>query len=118
MTSGRTAVKHFFPCRCPVPCPALAVLHAQSIIRYFVVLRSRTSSLACATHMYTPLSVARPRQSPSVCPCARHGGPRVLLQLDGAVLVLVPVCLPCAFSGRALWVIRVACLCHGAGSGG
>ena len=54
MTSGRTAVKTFFPCRCPVPCPALAVLHAQLIIRYFVVLRSRTSSFACATHIYTP----------------------------------------------------------------
>ena len=46
--------KVFSPCRCPVPCPALAVLHAQSIIRYFAVLRSRTSSFACATHMYTP----------------------------------------------------------------
>ena len=53
MTSGRTTVKNLFPCRCPVPCPALAVLHAQSIIRYFVVLCSRTSSFACATHMYT-----------------------------------------------------------------
>ena len=90
--------KQFFPCRCPVPCPALAVLHAQSIIRYFVVLRSRTS--------------------PSVCPCAPPGSPRVLFQLGGAVLVLVPVCLPCAFSCRALRVIRVACLCHGAGCGG
>ena len=46
--------KVFSPCQCPVPCPALAVLHAQSIIRYFAVLRSRTSSFACATHMYTP----------------------------------------------------------------
>ena len=43
--------KVFSPCRCPVPCPTLAVLHAQSIIRYFAVLRSRTSSFACATHM-------------------------------------------------------------------
>ena len=60
MTSGRTAVKNVFPCRCPVPCPALAVLHAQSIIRYFVVLRSRTSSFACATHMYTPVSGKAP----------------------------------------------------------
>ena len=52
--------KFFSPCRCPVPCPALAVLHAQSIIRYFVVLRSRTSSFACATHMYTPVSGKAP----------------------------------------------------------
>ena len=66
----------------------------------------------------TPPSVARPRRSPSVCPCAPHGSPRALLQLGGAVLVLVPVCLPCAFSCRAFRVIRVACLCHGAGCGG
>ena len=48
--------KRFFSCRCPVPRPPLAALHAQSTIRYFVVLRSRTSSFACATHMYTPVS--------------------------------------------------------------
>ena len=63
-------------------------------------------------------SVARPRRSPSVCPCAPHGSPRALLQLGGAVLVLVSVCLPCSFSCRAFRVIRVACLCHGAGCGG
>ena len=66
----------------------------------------------------TPLSVARPRRSPSLCPCAPHGSPNALLQLGGAVLVLVPVCLPCAFWCRAFWVIRVACLCHGARCGG
>ena len=66
----------------------------------------------------TPPSVARPRRSPSVCPCAPHGSPRALLQLGGAVLVLVPVCLPCAFSCRAFQVIWVSCLCHGAGFGG
>ena len=66
----------------------------------------------------TPLSVARPRRSPSPCPCAPHGSPRALLQLGCAVLVLVPVCLPCAFSCRAFRVFRVACLCHGAGCGG
>ena len=38
--------------RCP--CPALAVLHAQPIIRYFPVFCSRPSSFACAIHMYTP----------------------------------------------------------------
>ena len=52
--SDRCKKNFFFPCWCPVPCPALAVLHAQSIIQYFVVLRSRTPSFACATHMYTP----------------------------------------------------------------
>ena len=30
----------------------------------------------------------------------------MLFQLGGAVLVLVPVCLPCAFSCRALRVVR------------
>ena len=52
--------KFFSPCQCPVPCPSLAVLHAQSIIRYFVVLCSRTSSLACATHMYSPVGGKAP----------------------------------------------------------
>ena len=52
--------KSFSPCRCPVPCSAVAVLHAQSIIRYFVVPRSRTSSFACATHMYTPVGGKAP----------------------------------------------------------
>ena len=66
----------------------------------------------------TPPSVARPRRSPSVCRCAPHGSPRALLQLDGAVHVLVSVCLACAFSWRALRVTWVACLCHGAGCGG
>ena len=63
-------------------------------------------------------SVAGLRRSPSVCPCAPHGSPRALLQLGGAVLVPVPVCLPCSFSCRAFRVTRVACLCHGAGCGG
>ena len=63
-------------------------------------------------------SAARPRRSPSVCPCAPHGSPRALLQLGGAVLLLVPVCLSCSFSCRAFRVIRVVCLCHGAGCGG
>ena len=71
----------------------------------------------CHSYVHPP-SVARPRRSPSVCPCAPHGSPRVLFQLSGAVLVLVPVCLPCAFSCPALRVTRVACLCHGAGCGG
>ena len=75
MTSGRTAVKFFSPCRCPVPCPALAVLHAQSIIRYFVVLRSRTSSFACATHMYTPRRWQGPAGPPRCVPVLPMGAP-------------------------------------------
>ena len=75
MTSGRTAVKKNFPCRCPVPCPALAVLHAKSIIRYFVVLRSRTSSFACATHMYTPRRWQGPAGPPRCVPVLPMGAP-------------------------------------------
>ena len=76
MTSGWTAVKKlFFPCRCPVPSPALAVLHAQSIIRYFVVLRSRTSSFACATHMYTPRWWQGPAGTPRCVPVLPMGAP-------------------------------------------
>ena len=67
--------KTFFPCRCPVPCPALAVLHAQSIIRYFVVLRSRTSSFACATHMYTPRRWQGPAGPPRCVPVLPMGAP-------------------------------------------
>ena len=48
MTSGRTAVKNVFPIRCPCPRPALAVLHAQPIIRYFAVFCSCPSSFVCA----------------------------------------------------------------------
>ena len=75
MTSGRTALKKIFPCRCPVPCPALAVLHAQSIIRYFVVLRSPTSSFACATHMCTPRRWQGPAGPPRCVPVLPMGAP-------------------------------------------
>ena len=67
--------KKIFPCRCPVPCPALAVLHAQSIIRYFVVLRSRTSSLACATHMYSARRWQGPASPPWCVPVLPMGAP-------------------------------------------
>ena len=75
MTSGRTAVKHIFASRCPVSCRALAVLHAQSIIRYFVVLGSRTSSFACATHMYTPRQWQGPAGPPRCVPVLPMGAP-------------------------------------------
>ena len=75
MTSGWTAGKKIFPCRCPVPCPALAVLHAQFIIRYFVVLRSRTFSLTCATHMYTPRRWQGPAGPPRCVPVLPMGAP-------------------------------------------
>ena len=67
--------KVFSPCRSPVSCPALAVLHAQSIIRYFAVLRSRTSSFACATHMYTPRQWQGPAGSPRCVPGLPMGAP-------------------------------------------
>ena len=67
--------KNCFPCRCPVPRPALAVLHAQSIIRYFVVLRSRTSSFACATYMYTPRRGQGPAGPPQCVPVLPMGAP-------------------------------------------
>ena len=118
MTSGRTAVGQIFQIPCPFPCPALAVLHAQPIIRYLAVLCSRPSSFACAMHMYTPPPVERPRRSPSVRPCAPHGSPRVLFQLGFAMLVFVSACLPCAISCRLLRVMLVACLCGGAEFGG
>ena len=67
--------KKNFPCRCPVPCPALAVLHAQSIILYFLVLRSRTSSFACATHMYSPRRWQGPAGPPRCVPGLPMGAP-------------------------------------------
>ena len=75
MTSGRTAVKYFFPFQYPVPCPALAVLHAQPIIRYFAVLCSRTPSFACATHMYTPGWWQGPVSPPWCVPALPMGAP-------------------------------------------
>ena len=118
LTSGRTAVKFFFsPVGALFPAPPwqCCMHNPLSGISWcsVAVLPVSLVPLIC-----TPPSVARPRRSPSVCPCAPHGSPRTLLQLGGAVLVLVPVCLPCAFWCRALRVILVACRCHGAGCGG
>ena len=49
-----------FPIRCYIPCPALAALHAQPIIRYFAVPLGRPVSLVCAIHMYSPVSGKAP----------------------------------------------------------
>ena len=106
--------KNLFQIWCPFPCPALAALHAQPIIWYFAVLSPRPSSFACAIHMYTALSVARPRRSPLVRPCAPHGSPSVQFRLGSAVVVLVSACLPCAISCRVLQVMWLACLCPSA----
>ena len=75
MTSDRTAVKNLFPFRCPCPCPALAVLHAQPIIRYFAVFCSRPSSFACAIHMYTPRRWQGPVGPPWRAPVLPMGAP-------------------------------------------
>ena len=75
MTSGRTAVKNFFPFRCPCPCSPLAVLHAQPIIRYFAVFCSRPSSFACAIHMYTPRRWQGPVGPPWRTPVLPMGAP-------------------------------------------
>ena len=55
--------------------PALAVLHAQSIIWYFLVLCSRTSSFACAGHMYTPRRWQGPAGPPRCVPVLPMGAP-------------------------------------------
>ena len=75
MTIGRTAVKRFFLFRCPCPCPALAVLHAQPIIRYFALFCSRPSSFACAIHMYTPCWWQGPVGPPWCAPVLPMGAP-------------------------------------------
>ena len=118
MISGWTPVKNVFQIRCPFPCPALTVLHAQPIIRNFVVLCGPPSSFACAIHMYTPRHWQGPRRSPLVRPCAPHGSPTVLFRLGGVVLVFVSACLPCAISCCVLRVMWVACLCRSAEFGG
>ena len=67
--------KNVFQIRCPFPCPALAVLHAQPIIRYFAVLCGIASSFACAIHMYTPRRWQGPVGPPSCGPVLPMGAP-------------------------------------------
>ena len=75
MTSGWTAVKMCSPFRCPCPCPTVAVLHAQPIIRYFAMFCSRPSSLACVIHMYTPPRWQGPVGPPWCAPVLPMGAP-------------------------------------------
>ena len=75
MTSGRTAVRHFFPlsvpCSLPRPGSVACTIHYPE----FVVLRSRTSSLACATHMYIPRRWQGPAGPPRYVPVLPMGAP-------------------------------------------
>ena len=66
---GLTAAKSF-QIWCYIPCPALAALHAQPIIRYFAVPFGRTGSSACAIHMYTPVGGKDPSVPLGVSPCS------------------------------------------------
>ena len=108
MISGLTAAKSF-QIWCHFPCPALAALHAQPIIRYFAVPFGRPFSFAYAIHMYTLVSGKAQSVPLHASPCSPWD-PRVLFGLDGAVLVLVSACLPCAVSclvSREMWLV-----CH------
>ena len=67
--------KNVFQIRCPFPCPALAVLHAQSIIGYFAVICGRPSSFACAIHMYTLRRWQGPVGPPWPVPVLPMGAP-------------------------------------------
>ena len=83
--------KHFFQIRCPFPCPALAVLHAQPIIRYFAVLCGRPSSFPCAIHMYTPRRWQGPVGPPWCVPVLPMGAPGCC---SGSVVRCSCFCLP------------------------
>ena len=117
MISDLTAVKSFsnsVPFSLPRPGSITCTTH-------HLVLRGAVwpSFQLRLCHSYVhPLSVARPRGSPFLRPCAPDGIPRVLFRLGGAVLVLVSACLPCAISCRVLRVMWLACLCRSAEFGG
>ena len=101
LTSGRTAAKTFFPIRCPFPCPALAVLHAQPIILYLAVLCSRPSSFPCAMHMYTPRRWQGPVGPPWCVPVLPMGAPGCC---SGSVVRCSCLCLPaCRAPYRAVF---------------
>ena len=91
MISGLTAAKSF-QIRCGFPCPALAALHAQPIIRYFAVPFGRPFSFVCAIHMHTPVDGKAPSVPLGASSCASW-------ELQGAVPAwwcgaIARVCLP------------------------
>ena len=106
--------KNLFQIRYPFPCPALAVLHAQPIIRYFAVLRGRPSSSACAIHMYTPRQWQGPVGPPWCVPVLPMGAAGCC---PGSVLRCLCSCLPACrapysavFCGSCGWRACVAVL--------
>ena len=106
--------KNVFQNRCPFLCPALAVLHAQPIIRYFAVLCGRPFSFACAIHMYTPRRWQGPVGRPWCVPVLPMGAPRCC---SGSVVRCLCSCLPACrapyravFCGSCGWCACVAVL--------
>ena len=90
---------------------------------------SHPGSVTCTTHhpvfrnalwlsFQLRLCHSRPHRSPLVRPLAPHGSSRVLLQLGGAVLVVVSACLLCVVSCRVSRVLWLVCLCRSAEFGG
>ena len=113
MISGLTAPKSF-QIGCPFPCPVMAALHAQPIIRYFAVLFDRPFSFACAIHMYTPRRWQGPVNPPwcvRVLPMGAQGC------CSGSVVRCSCSCLPACrapyravFRGLCGWCVCVAVL--------
>ena len=106
--------KSFFQIRCSFPCPALAALHAQPIIWYFAVLCGRTSSFACAIHMYTPRRWQGPVGPPWCVPVLPMGAPGCC---SGSAVQCSCPCLPACrapyhavFCGSCGWRACVAVL--------
>ena len=113
MISGLTAVKSFsnsVPFSLPRPGSVTCTTHHLVLCG---ALRPSFQLRLCHSYVHPPL-VARPHRSPLVHPRAPHGSPRVLFRLGGALLVLVPTCLPYALLCRFLRVMWLACLCRSA----
>ena len=115
-TAGEKSNQKWFDrqIRCPFPCPALAVLHAQPIIRYFAVLCGRPSSFAWAIHLYTPRRWQGLVGPPWCVPVLPMGAPACC---SGSVVPCSCSCLPacrapyCAvFCGPCGWRDCVALL--------
>ena len=106
--------KNLFQIWCSFPCPALAVLRAQPIIRYFAVLCCRPSSFACAIHMYTPCRWQGPVGPPWCVPVLPMGAAGCC---SGFVVRCSCSCLPACrapyravFCGSCGWRACVAVL--------